>query len=478
MGRRSNWNRKNRRNSKHYHYSMGKNIENQRPSRSGRRARNMTGSNDNQPLDIRPQEGLEDEARSAVQQWSEAFDSVFFEDEVTIPLQDTIRGIRFKGEEPPFTRTDGPMNNLLDYYYKKRHHAEGLYRFFNATFFDDHRSVENRVTYAPARLLGWWIKNLSDEISWILANGGTLLDPYEHSYSYEQRTITPPAFSERDLTDDGIENICEQTVVLQGRPASDVEYLEHKIWETAKTEEALSGRTYTPEEWSDALSRAITGVLTGHQTVGVVVGIDLETTGLRETRDWVIDAGWLFTDLHDASDHTWGEERRSYGVSETRMLLGNPTEDISGIKTEDLAGLMPLDLDDHAQEEILNALTSGSPFVAHFARFEDKFLCQNVNGYAEARRDGIIKSIDSKNISQWLDDYEGKQGNHLEQYARHWGALDPETDKERHLGLEDSQIMLKAMGRHLRTITPQPDILRSMNSRIDELNEQLKSSIS
>ena len=178
-----------------------------------------------------------------------------------------------------------------------------------------------------------------------------------------------------------------------------------------------------------------------------VIGIDLETTGLRNTRAWVIDAGWMTMDM--AGDETPDGERRSYGVPDDRHALGNPTEFVSHIDLDDLRGLATLDEDAAAQSELLTLLCS-RPYVAHNARFEDSMFMTNVEGYAEARRDGRIVIIDTKKLSQRLDPREA-EGNSLQSYARRWGALAAD-ESERHLGLDDTRVMLVAMRRHMASM--------------------------
>lgn len=369
------------------------------------------------------------------------------------PLQSTIKGIRYRDdEELPY---NGTMNDLLSVYYRRRHDVEKDMKWIRREYFENGALIEARLSYSPIRMMGWWTKQISDEIDWLLANGGDAEDPYARSSQRYTATRTPPAFTDRMLTPSGVQSICQDAVVLQGRPSSDAPIMERRIWSKMRAAERDTGSKFTPLARHDHLRTILIDELTSHTTVGEVVGIDLETTGLHATRDWVIDAGWLKTDLHDPTNRQYDQRRRSYGVSDTRYELGNPTVNISGIETSDLVGLKPLDADPSAQDEIYSALTSGIPFVAHSAGFEDAFFCQNIDGYAEAKRDGLVKIIDSRKISQWLDDYDGKMGNHLEQYARHWDALDPQYGKERHLGLEDSEIMLRALSRHLQTITPQ-----------------------
>lgn len=200
--------------------------------------------------------------------------------------------------------------------------------------------------------------------------------------------------------------------------------------------------------------------------VNGVLGVDLETTGLDPYRDYVIDAGYEYMDMweedyddnhyHYLADgyHTmgaWGQERASYGVPELRERLGNPAEDVSGITTESLHGIKPLDEDEEAQSRLLTALKS-APFVAHNALFEHKHFMVNLKGYAEAYRNGEITIIDTMVMSRkWAHDDGIQNGNKLDAYAIHYGGLDRESS-ERHLGLEDSHIMLIAMRNHLHEL--------------------------
>ena len=205
--------------------------------------------------------------------------------------------------------------------------------------------------------------------------------------------------------------------------------------------------------------------------VSKVVGIDLETSGLDPIYDYVIDAGWEYMDMSDDSDShegesrniytdsrysaegAYGQHRESYGLSDLRSSMGNDTEDVSGISAEDLAGHKPLDDDPDAQKRLLHALTS-APFVAHNANFEHHHFMLNVAGYAEAYRAGKVTIIDTLAMSvKWghYDDIEGKSNNKLDTYAKRFGGLSADGS-ERHLGLEDSHIMLVAMKNHLRSL--------------------------
>jgi DNA polymerase III epsilon subunit-like protein len=410
---------------------------------------------DSIPNEIHPLDELLEDVERSYDDWYDVDDSILDFDDIVTPWQSTIRGTQFQPSAVVPGSSDSEANEILASYYDLRMRAEREINCMQNTFFNDAGAVSARLSYGPVRLLGWWVKNMSDEIDWILANGGDLEDPYHADLQRFEFKTAPPAFSSHDLTPEGVHNICVMAAVLQGRPSSDVQYLEDKIWGNYDREKTLAGRPLTMDDEDILLAGSIRHTITSHRTVGNVVGIDLETTGLKATRAWIIDAGWLRMDLHDREEHEINPTRRSYGVSKTRRIIGNPVETINHVSMDSIADLKPIELDADAQGEILETLSSGVPFVAHSAGIEDAFFRQNVDGYAEAKRDGLVKIIDSRRISQWLDDYDGKQGNHLEQYARRWNALDPETGKERHLGLDDAEIMLKAMGRHLRAITPQ-----------------------
>lgn len=188
----------------------------------------------------------------------------------------------------------------------------------------------------------------------------------------------------------------------------------------------------------------------GHPIVEHAVGVDFETTGLDNASVYVIDAGWEDVDLtvtDTTADCTGSSESRSYGVSPLRAVLGNPTRRLTAISTESLADHLPLDEDGSAQDELRDALLA-APMVAHSAGFEQSALMMNVRGWAEAQRDGKVKVIDTRKVCRRLD--AGKK-NDLESYAKRWGALD-EDSKERHLGLDDTHIMLVALRNHMASL--------------------------
>ncbi len=201
-----------------------------------------------------------------------------------------------------------------------------------------------------------------------------------------------------------------------------------------------------------------------HPTAGTLVGIDLETTGTSPNQDYIIDAGWELYDM--ATGRASDAQRHTYGLSKQRELrgIGRDITSLTGITTADVAGHVPFQEDADAQETMMAAL-DGRIMVAHNARFEQSFLIGNCEGYAEAVRDGRIRIIDSMKAAHHSEDARA-QGFRLDDYARRNHALDDDRDmqvpshdgglirldqgeRERHLGLEDANIMMRAMRNQL-----------------------------
>ena len=94
------------------------------------------------------------------------------------------------------------------------------------------------------------------------------------------------------------------------------------------------------------------------------------------------------------------------------------------------------------------ALTS-YPYMAHNAAFEDSWFMLHLNGYAEARKAGRVIPIDTRDICRRLDPevkvlpHEARPAT-LENWARRRGTLKP-NEKERHLGLDDVDLMLRTV---------------------------------
>ena len=380
------------------------------------------------PEEIRPSASLWSRATSAITDWVRVDRSwSVLSRVVTGPVQLTVRGAAIPG---------APAGGIMEAY-RRRHDAESLITRATTAFMTDPDLVSARVSYAPILLLAWWCRCASDEIDWIrAADGDSPADPWTVVGEWTEGRAAPPRFTPGELDSTaGLRDTCAEVLILQGRNPS----------AAGDVAAALASSVHDQDGMADAICR----LAVSRPPVESAIGIDLETTGVTATRDWVVDAGWVHASLRTGV--MTGRVRRSYGVPPVRADMGNPTDSVSGVTTEDVRGLTPLDLDDAAQAEILSAVSSAT-MVAHVATAEDSFLRLTVAGYAEARRDGIIRIIDSRLVSKRLDEYAGKPGNRLEDYARRWGAL-PGRGSERHLGLEDSEIMMLAMSRHLRVAT-------------------------
>lgn len=245
-------------------------------------------------------------------------------------------------------------------------------------------------------------------------------------------------------------NVYREIAWLQGRNPDDVrEQVERRI---------KNGMNQTESIVTEYGAQPVAGAL---------VGIDLETTGTSVNQDYIIDAGWELFDM--AMGCAFEAQRRTYGISKQRERLGisrNITE-LTGITTADVSGRIPFQEDANAQKTIITAL-DGRIMVAHNANFERSFLIGNCEGYAEALRDGRIRIVDSMKVAQHSEDAR-VQGFKLDDYARRNHALDADRDmevpshdggairldqgeKERHLGLEDAHIMMRAMRNQLNAL--------------------------
>ncbi|WP_240542113.1 DNA polymerase III subunit epsilon [Bifidobacterium sp. CP2] len=210
--------------------------------------------------------------------------------------------------------------------------------------------------------------------------------------------------------------------------------------------------------------------------VDKVMGIDLETNGTEPYRAYIIDVGFEYMnmksprpadaptgyeydkDYYEGGD-AYDQHRFSFGVTDEAARHGNPfIIQLTGIDIRQRVGIdYPMfDEDQTAQADLLKRLTA-QPFVAHMATFEHSFFMLNVKGYAEAYRNGHVTIIDTLPMSRLWDEgsipsEEHPDGdNRLDAYAKRQGALH-EDDAERHLGLEDTHIMLLAMKHHLKQL--------------------------
>ena len=165
--------------------------------------------------------------------------------------------------------------------------------------------------------------------------------------------------------------------------------------------------------------------------------------------------GYQYEQSYYETGDAYGQSRLSFGVPAENATLGNPLIlDLTGIDVRDRAsGFRLFDEWPEAQIGLLQRLEQ-QPYVAHNARFEHSFFMLNVAGSAASYRAGKITIIDTLPMSRRWDEGsipgdEHPYGNNtLEAYAKRQGALD-ESKSERHLGLEDTHIMLVAMKHHL-----------------------------
>lgn len=391
-------------------------------------------------MEIRPSEALWSSVVDALPGWRSIEDRQVSKMLAILPgpVQDSMMGISLAG------LGDVDPAAVLPDCYSKRRDLESLIKDLDRRYYEDPIIVQARPSYAPLRLLGWWNRCLSDEIDWLNGDGVVMADPYGKTRPWAPPVKAPPRFWRWEISDwDGVRGVCRQIAVMQGSSEHSVDVMMDVLESSVDLGDA------------DGVMDALVDLMKARPFVSRVSGIDVETTGLDPLRCWMINAGWLMTDLDDPDGETWGEASRSYGLPKTRSLLGNPTDYISGIKAVDLIGLPRIDEDLMAQQDVLDVVTA-HPYVAHSSRTEDSFFRQNITGYAEAKRDGMVKIIDSRAVSQRLDDYPGKISNRLEDYAKRWGVI-PEDGRERHLGLDDSKIMLTALGRNLRSIHGGPD---------------------
>lgn len=359
----------------------------------------------------------------------------------------------------------------------KNHDPEDIYRkaytrsvrnnaFLSAMtkhWLDDEQA--RRIADASAiRLMTWQARDAFDEEEYLAHLIGSTaawqirqeIKPSSHSNRNSGGTSgndtkahkPKPRFTKTELADPT--PVYREIAWLQGRDVEDVQLaIERRIANGADPVESLATEygAYAPAE--------------------TMVGIDLETTGVSPNDSYIVDAGWESFDM--AAGHAFDAERRTYGVSDQRMGLGfkDDITALTGISTQTVDGFLPFQEDPDAQLRMLDAL-DGHIMVAHNARFERSFLIRNCAGFAESLRDGTIRIIDSMKVAQHSEDVRD-QGFKLDDYARRNHALDADRDlsvptgnggmlrldqgkQERHLGLEDAHIMMRAMRNQLELL--------------------------
>ena len=137
-----------------------------------------------------------------------------------------------------------------------------------------------------------------------------------------------------------------------------------------------------------------------------------------------------------------------FGIPEMYKEKGVPLSDIHQITWKDVEGKKSFRDDKKAQEALL-ATMKKIPFMAHNAAFEDSWFMFNIDGYAEARKAGKIIVIDSRDICRRLDPEirslpRESSPAALENWARRRHTLAAD-EKERHLGLEDVDLMIRTV---------------------------------
>ena len=184
---------------------------------------------------------------------------------------------------------------------------------------------------------------------------------------------------------------------------------------------------------------------------GAITGVDLETTGADPLRGYIINTGWESMALSVGATPTGARSSMS-GLPGLYERTGIPFTQVHHITWQDVAG-HPAFRQDHALQAALLSELRKRPYMAHNAVFEDTWLMMNLEGYAEARKSGEILPIDSMTICRLLDPdvrhpERGSGPYKMENWARRRGVLAPD-ENERHLGLDDADLMLVTARREL-----------------------------
>ena len=174
---------------------------------------------------------------------------------------------------------------------------------------------------------------------------------------------------------------------------------------------------------------------------------DRETTGRAPERGYIINVGWEIMELtSDATPHD--AEAHYCGLPEIYRESGVPLTEIHHITWEDIDNKTPFRENKALQKQILK-LMKKYPYMAHNAAFEDSWFKLHLEGYAEARREGKIVIIDSREICRRLDSEvktlpRESSPAALENWARRRGTLGT-GEVEQHLGLDDTDLMLRTV---------------------------------
>lgn len=193
---------------------------------------------------------------------------------------------------------------------------------------------------------------------------------------------------------------------------------------------------------------ATKGVLYGSKPAkGTFVGIDIETTSTSPDRGYIVNVGWEVMELADGAEAT-DANSVFCGIPDQYEETGVPLAEIHKITWQDVSDKKPFREDKDLQKQLLKILKS-RPFLAHNAAFEDGWFMLHLEGYAEARKEGKIIPIDTKDICRALDpevrflSWEARPTS-LEAWAQRRGTLAPD-EAERHLGLDDTDLMFRTL---------------------------------
>ncbi len=182
---------------------------------------------------------------------------------------------------------------------------------------------------------------------------------------------------------------------------------------------------------------------------GTVLGIDIETSSREPDRGYIINVGFELMDLNgDNSGEPYDAVSLFCGMPECYAQTGVPLEEIHHITWDQIKDAEQFREDKGLQKRLLKLMTK-YPYMAHNAAFEDAWFMLHLDGYAEARKAGKIIPVDTRNICRELDPEVRKLpfDSHpaaLENWARRRGTLAADQS-ERHLGLEDTDLMLRTV---------------------------------
>lgn len=182
---------------------------------------------------------------------------------------------------------------------------------------------------------------------------------------------------------------------------------------------------------------------------GTVLGIDIETTSREPDRGYIINVGYELMDLDGENAGVPYDPVATFcGIPDIYAETGVPLQEIHQITWDQVKDSVPFREDKALQKSLLKLLNK-HPYMAHNAAFEDSWFMLNLDGYAEARKAGKIVPVDTRNICRELDPQVRKLpfDSHpaaLENWARRRGTL-AEGEAERHLGLEDTDLMLRTV---------------------------------